>query len=54
MDLDKITDVQQLKAMAYDELQRAEIAKQNLQLLNQRITALEQQAAEAAASKKAK
>jgi hypothetical protein len=44
MDLDKITDIQQLKALAYDELQRAEVAKQNLQVINQRIFALEQEA----------
>lgn len=43
MDLEQITDVQQLKAIAYDELQRIEIAKQNLQLINQRIYTLEQE-----------
>lgn len=47
MDLDQITDIQQLKALAYDELQRAEVAKQNLQVINQRIYTLEQQEAEA-------
>jgi hypothetical protein len=52
MDLEQITDIQQLKAMAYDELQRAEVAKQNLQVINQRIYALEQQAAEAQVKKK--
>lgn len=52
MDLEQITDIQQLKAMAYDELQRAEVAKQNLQVINQRIYALEQQAAEEQSKKK--
>lgn len=42
MDLSTMTDIQQLKAMAYDELQRLEIAKQNVQLINQRIAELEQ------------
>lgn len=44
MDLSKVSDPQQLKAMAYDELQRLEIAKQNLQLINQRLLELEQSA----------
>ena len=52
MDLEQITDIQQLKAMAYDELQRAEVAKQNLQVINQRIYTLEQQAAEEQNKKK--
>lgn len=43
MDLSTITDIQQLKAMAYDELQRLEVAKQNIQLINQRILEIEQQ-----------
>lgn len=51
MDLDQITDIQQLKALAYDELQRAEVAKQNLQIINQRIFTLEQEATEKAAKK---
>lgn len=38
MDLTKITDLDKLKALAYDELQKFEIAKQNLQLIQQRIT----------------
>ncbi len=42
MDLNKVTDIQQLKALAYDELQRLEIAKQNLQLINQRMAELEE------------
>lgn len=42
MDLNKVTDIQQLKALAYDELQRLEIAKQNLQVINQRIAEIEQ------------
>lgn len=51
MDLRKITDPQQLKAMAYDEMQRLEIAKQNLQLINQRLAELEEAAAKKPAKK---
>jgi hypothetical protein len=43
MDLSEITDIIQLKAMAYDELQRLEMAKQNLQMINQRMSEVEQQ-----------
>lgn len=42
MDLSKISDPQQLKALAYDELQKLEIAKQNLQLINQRLAEIDQ------------
>ena len=42
MDLREITDIQQLKAMAYDELQRLEVAKQNVQMINQRLAELEE------------
>lgn len=41
MDLSKITDTDKLKALAYDELQKLEIAKQNLQLIQQRLAELE-------------
>lgn len=41
MDLSKITDTDKLKALAYDELQKFEIAKQNLQLIQQRLAELE-------------
>lgn len=52
MDLSTVTDIQQLKAMAYDELQRLEIAKQNVQLINQRILELEKDAQQEVAKPK--
>lgn len=54
MDLNKVTDIQQLKALAYDELQRLEIAKQNLQVINQRIAEIEQAQQKKAAAAPAK
>lgn len=38
MDLNKITDVRELKAMAYDQLSAIEIAQGNLRTINQRIS----------------
>lgn len=40
MDLSKITNVIELKAMAYDELAKKQQAEQNLNMLNQRIAQL--------------
>ena len=37
MDLTKITDVDKLKSMAYDQLVQKQIAEQNLQAINQRL-----------------
>jgi len=37
MDLSKITDIDKLKSMAYDQLVQKQIAEQNLQAINQRI-----------------
>lgn len=42
MDISKITDLQQLKAMAYDELLVKEVAENNLRAINQRIAELRQ------------
>lgn len=40
MDITSITDLQQLKAMAYDQLVTKETAEHNLQLITQRIAQL--------------
>jgi len=37
MDLSKITDIDKLKSMAYDQLVQKQIAEQNLQAINQRL-----------------
>ena len=44
MDIQKVTDVKELKAMAFDTLQAIEIQQNNLRLIQQRIAELEQQA----------
>ena len=41
MDLSKITDIKELKALAFDEIQKLNAAQQNLQLIQQRIVQLE-------------
>ena len=43
MDISQITDVAQLKALAYDEMMKLEAAQSNLRLLNNRIAELQQQ-----------
>lgn len=40
MDISTITDVAQLKALAYDEIASRDQAQQNLNLLNERIAHL--------------
>jgi hypothetical protein len=42
MDISQITDVNQLKALAYDEMMKLEAAQTNLRLLNSRIVELQQ------------
>ena len=42
MDISQITDVNQLKAIAYDEMMKLEAAQSNLRLLNSRIGELQQ------------
>lgn len=42
MDLSKITDIKELKSLAFDEVQKLNAAQQNLQLLQQRIAQLEE------------
>lgn len=41
MDLLTITDLKELKAMAYDQLVSKELAESNLRAINQRIADLE-------------
>jgi uncharacterized coiled-coil protein SlyX len=43
MDISQITDITQLKALAYDEMMKLEAAQSNLRLLNNRIGELQQQ-----------
>jgi prefoldin subunit 5 len=40
MDLTKITDVKELKSLAYDQMAQLEATQQNLRMLNQRIAEL--------------
>lgn len=42
INLETITDVNQLKALAYDELQKVEVAQQNLRAINGRLAQLQQ------------
>ena len=43
MDLSQETNVEKLKALAFDELRVLEQAQHNLQLINKRISELEQE-----------
>lgn len=43
MDVTKITDIKELKALAYDQMVLLERAQQNLGLLNARINELNQE-----------
>ena len=47
MDLSKETNVDKLKAMAFDAIQAMEVQQQNLRALQQRIAQLEQEVKEA-------
>ena len=40
MDINQITDINQLKAMAFDAIQAIEVNQQNLRILQQRIDEL--------------
>lgn len=42
MDISKITDVNELKALAYDTLQVLEAQQNNLRIIQQRIVELQQ------------
>lgn len=43
MDITKIEDTKELKAMAFDEIQKIEIAQSNLRMIQQRIAQLNEQ-----------
>jgi len=47
MDIANVTDINQLKAIAYDELKRLDIAQENIHKLNRRIEELSKQASAA-------
>lgn len=44
--LNEITDVKELKSMAYDQLAAKEVAESNLQAINQRLAQVAQEEAE--------
>lgn len=41
MDISTITDIKELKALAFDAIQRIEIEQRNLQLIQQRLVELQ-------------
>ncbi len=43
MDISQITDMKELKALAFDALQAIEVQQNNLRLIQQRIAELEQE-----------
>ncbi len=43
MDISQITDMKELKALAFDTLQAIEVQQNNLRLIQQRIVELEQE-----------
>lgn len=43
MDISKVTDLKELKALAFDTLQAIEVQQNNLRLIQQRIAELEQE-----------
>ncbi len=43
MDIQKITDIKELKALAFDTLQAIEVQQNNLRIIQQRLAELEQQ-----------
>lgn len=43
MDISKVTDIKELKAMAFDTLQMIETQQNNLRIIQQRIAEIEQQ-----------
>jgi hypothetical protein len=47
MDLNKETNVEKLKAMAFDAIQAMEVQQQNLRALQQRIAQLQEEAPKA-------
>lgn len=53
MDLSKLSDVKELKSLAYDELVKKQQAEINLEAINKRLGEVLMQEAEAAKSEKA-
>lgn len=43
MDIQKITDIKELKALAFDTLQAIEVQQNNLRIIQQRLAEVEQQ-----------
>ena len=43
MDISNVTDLKELKALAFDTLQAIEVQQNNLRLIQQRIAELEQE-----------
>jgi hypothetical protein len=54
MDITKITDVKELKAMAFDEMQKVQVAQNNLQIIQQRIAQVQEEANKQAPKQDAK
>lgn len=52
MDITKITDIKELKSMAFDAIQTAEVQRNNLNALQQRIQQLEEEPTEGSSEKK--
>lgn len=52
MDISTVTDVKELKALAYDTLQLVEIHQNNLRMIRQRLSEIEQAEAEVQEEKK--
>lgn len=52
MDISTVTDVKELKALAYDTLQLVEIHQNNLRMIRQRLSEIEQAAEQAQQEKK--
>lgn len=48
MDISTITDVKELKALAFDQLQTRDVAERNLNAINVRLSQLEQEKQEKA------
>ncbi len=48
MDISTVTDINQLKALAFDEMRKLELNQQNLRVLNTRISEVEAEQAKQA------
>lgn len=52
MDITKITDVKELGALAFDQLEALEVARQNLQVIHQRIVEVQNEPQDSAEDEK--